>query len=71
MNPQEAFTVYNFHPPITWKGTLNNEPVLFKQLSRSSNSIEDFEFEQLPDKFAELKGDIVTSIDNFLKKELN
>jgi hypothetical protein len=68
LNANKPLTPWEFIPPITWTGLVNEQEVEIVQKSAHAFSIINFDFKIFPDKYSHLKGDIVHLIDKKLRK---
>lgn len=68
LNPDKIITAYQIKYPITWKGLINNIPIVIIQKSDSAKYREDFDLVKFPDNYYFVLNEIIEHIDNCLRK---
>lgn len=67
LNADQEMNPYQIKYPITWTGFVSNNKVIIIQNSQSSKFIEGYEFKVFPEKYSDIKNQIVSIIDKYLR----
>jgi len=67
LTPDKALFPGHFIPPILWSGFINGVDISIIQLKVSAKSVLNFNFKIYPDRFNDIKLEIIKAIDNKLR----
>lgn len=67
LNPDQALNPYSIEYPVVWFGFVGGEKVKILQLEAFAGSLDSFDFKEFPEKYDNLKTQIIQWIDDKLR----